>query len=110
MRAVRCRSVVAEGGLQQVDLGLDAVLIVRLEGLDLLRAVDLAVEQGDAVLQAQRALDEVAEGFRQVVPAGCGLVDVEAVEAKQIKAAPQANAKPAKGYNRRDMAKKTESK
>lgn len=35
---------------------------------------------------------------------------VEAVEAKQIKAAPQANAKPAKGYNRRDMAKKTESK
>ena len=31
-------------------------------------------------------------------------------EEKDLKAAPAANGKPAKGYNRRDMAKKTESK
>ena len=47
-----CRSVVPERRLQQVELGLDAVLVVRLEGLDVLRTVDLAVEERDAVLQA----------------------------------------------------------
>ncbi len=63
-------SVAAESGLQQGQLRLDGVLIIRREICSVLRAIDFAVEQGHAVLQAQRAVDQLAEAFRQVVPAG----------------------------------------
>jgi len=51
-RFSQIRSVVAEGGLQQGKLSLDAVLVV-MNDHGFGWAVDLAVEQSNAVLQTQ---------------------------------------------------------
>ncbi len=74
------QSACVEGCAQQVELLPGRCSRCPLE-LFLGRTIDFTVEQGDAVLQAERTLDEIAEGFRQVVPTRCGAVDVEAIEA-----------------------------
>src|SRR6185436_4925247 len=67
-------SAAAESGLQQRDLvGNGIALAARLDRGTGIGAVDFLVDAAHARLQAERAVDEIAEVGRQIAPAG-GLV------------------------------------